>query len=206
MMEEHFLLEPLDPNKFIKVNELKEITNPIFFTKNNSPTPDGLLSNEIFGITKDERAGTFAYIDLANEVFMHPLHYKIWGKLDSKIKDSVLLDVLANMINAVASLGEYLIGSIFFALTGDNIFPWADRIIFNGIAFLDINFLNPSDHSLFVQNGTDSILGKVVKNVYSTIFSLAVLLLGVAIGVMAIRLAISSIAAEKAKYKQDFSL
>ena len=58
--------------------------------------------------------------------------------LDSKIKDSVLLDVLANMINAVASLGEYLIGSIFFALTGDNIFPWADRIIFNGIAFLDI--------------------------------------------------------------------
>lgn len=122
--------------------------------------------------------------------------------LDSKIKDSVLLDVLANMINAVASLGEYLIGSIFFALTGDNIFPWADRIIFNGIAFLDINFLNPSDHSLFVQNGTDSILGKVVKNVYSTIFSLAVLFLGVAIGVMAIRLAISSIAAEKAKYKQ----
>ena len=122
--------------------------------------------------------------------------------LDFKIKDSVLLDVLANMINAVASLVEYLIGSIFFALTGDNIFPWADRIIFNGIAFLDINFLNPADHSLFVQNGTDSILGKVVKNVYSTIFSLAVLFLGVAIGVMAIRLAISSIAAEKAKYKQ----
>ena len=122
--------------------------------------------------------------------------------LDTKIKDSVLLDVLANMINAVASLVEYLIGAVFQSLTGDNIFPWADRIIFNGIGFLDINFLNAATNSLFVSNGSDSILGKVVKNVYSTIFSLAVLFLGVAIGVMAIRLAISSIAAEKAKYKQ----
>lgn len=122
--------------------------------------------------------------------------------LDKKIGDSVLLDVLANMINAIASLIEFLIGSIFSALTGDNIFPWADRIIFNGIGFLDINFLNAADNSLFLHNGEDSILGEVVKSVYTTIFSLAVLFLGVAVGVMAIRLAISSIAAEKAKYKQ----
>lgn len=122
--------------------------------------------------------------------------------LDSKIKDSILLDALANMINAIASLAEYLIGAVFKSLTGDNIFPWADRIIFNGIGFLDINFLNPASNSLFVSNGSDSILGKVVKSVYSTIFSLAVLFLGVAVGIMAIRLALSSIAAEKAKYKQ----
>lgn len=122
--------------------------------------------------------------------------------LESKIKDSVLLDVLANMINAIASLAESLIGGIFSVLTGDNIFPWADRIIFNSIGFLDINFLNPADSSLFGESNDPSILGKVVKRVYSTIFSLAVLFLGVAVGVMAIRLAISSIAAEKAKYKQ----
>lgn len=122
--------------------------------------------------------------------------------LDSKIKSSVLLDALANMVNALGSLIEYLTGSIFYALTGDNIFPWADRIIFNGIGFLDINFLNPADNSLFMSEGSISILGKVVKNVYSTIFSLSVLFLGVAVGIMAIRLAISSIAAEKAKYKQ----
>lgn len=124
------------------------------------------------------------------------------SSLDTKIKDSILLDTLANMINAVASLVEYLVGAVFETLTGDDIFPWADRIIFNGIGFLDINFLNPADNSLFVSGNKDSILGEVVKNVYSTIFSLAVLFLGVAVGVMAIRLAISSIAAEKAKYKQ----
>lgn len=122
--------------------------------------------------------------------------------LDTKIKSSILLDTLANMINALASLAEYLIGAVFETLTGDNIFPWADRIIFNGIGFLDINFLNPADNSLFVYQGNDSILGQVVKKVYSTIFSLAVLFLGVAVGIMAIRLAISSIASEKAKYKQ----
>lgn len=88
-MERHFKLEPLIPNKFIKANDLKEVSNPIFFSRNNAPTPDGLLSNEIFGITKDERANTFAYIDLGKEVFMHPLHYKIWARLDSKIKDIV---------------------------------------------------------------------------------------------------------------------
>ena len=122
--------------------------------------------------------------------------------LDSKIKSNILLDTLAGMINAIASLAEYLIGAVFKTLTGDNIFPWADRIIFNGIGFLDINFLNPASNSLFVSKGEPSILGKVVKSVYSTIFSLAVLFLGVAVGIMAIRLAISSIAAEKAKYKQ----
>lgn len=125
------------------------------------------------------------------------------GALDSKIKSSVLLDTLASMINAVASLAEYLIGAVFQSLTGEDIFPWADRIIFNGIGFLDINFINPSNNSLFVKDGKDSVLGEVVKKVYSTIFSLAVLFLGVAVGIMAIRLAISSIASEKARYKQS---
>lgn len=127
--------------------------------------------------------------------------------LDSKIKSSVLLDTLANMINAVASLAESLLGGVFKTLTKENIFPWADRIIFNGIGFLDINFLNPDEHSLFLmvnENGktVPSILGDVVRQVYSTVFSLAILFLGVAVGIMAIRLAISTIAAEKAKYKQ----
>lgn len=122
--------------------------------------------------------------------------------LDSKIQGSALLDILANMINAVASLAETLIGYVFQVLTKDKIFPWADRIIFNSIEFLDINFLNPAPNSLFGTADSPSVLGKVVKRVYSTIFSLAILFLGVAVGVMAIRLAISSIAAEKARYKQ----
>ena len=42
--------------------------------------------------------------------------------LDSKIKSSVLLDTLANMINAVASLAESLLGGVFKTLTKENAF------------------------------------------------------------------------------------
>lgn len=75
----------LDIDDFIKKNEVKEVSNPIFFNQNKLPTSDGLLSNEIFGITREERANRFAYINL-HGTFLHPLIYKLWGKLDSNIK------------------------------------------------------------------------------------------------------------------------
>lgn len=83
-----FNLEFLDVDKFIKVNECKEITNPIYFSKPGVPTSDGLLSNEIFGVTKEERSGTYAYISLG-EYFIHPLIYKIWCRRDSRIRECV---------------------------------------------------------------------------------------------------------------------
>lgn len=85
---EHLKLEILDQEKFIKRNEVREVTNPIFFERENMPTSDGLLSNEIFGITKETRAGTFAYIDL-HGIFMDPSCYKVWTRLDSNIKACV---------------------------------------------------------------------------------------------------------------------
>lgn len=84
--EKHLKLEPLDVNKFIEMNELKPISNPVFFSKNGTPTQDGLLSNEIFGITKDDRTQIFSYINLAGEIFMHPLAYKTWCRLDGNVK------------------------------------------------------------------------------------------------------------------------
>ena len=84
---EHFKTELLDVEKFIKMNQCKEVSNPVFF---NGPTPteDGLLSNEIFGITKAERAGIYVYIDLGGD-FMPPLIYKTLLKLNGKIADVV---------------------------------------------------------------------------------------------------------------------
>lgn len=82
--QRHAHFELLDPDKLIKKNNLREITNPIFFVRDNIPTSDGLLSNEIFGITKDQRANIFAYIDLT-EYFMHPLCYIIWNSMDRNI-------------------------------------------------------------------------------------------------------------------------
>ena len=78
-------IKPLDIEKFIKVNELKEVTNPIFFSANSVPTSDGLLSNEIFGITMNSRSNVFAYINLGGKYFIHPMIYAIWKKVDRNI-------------------------------------------------------------------------------------------------------------------------
>lgn len=86
--ERHAHFELLDTDKLIKKNNLREITNPIFFVRDSIPTSDGLLSNEIFGITKDQRANIFAYIDLS-EYFMHPLCYIIWNSMDRNLSKIV---------------------------------------------------------------------------------------------------------------------
>ena len=87
-MAKKFKVEPLDVRKLIKVNDLKEISNPVFFNKFGQPTSDGLLSNEIFGITKNDRADTFAYIDLG-DYFINPSFYKSWYRLDTKVRACV---------------------------------------------------------------------------------------------------------------------
>jgi hypothetical protein len=88
--DEHFKTGLLDDvEDFIKKNpSTKEITNPIYFVRPGVPTPDGLLSNDIFGITKEERSGIWGYIDLS-DWFMHPLIYKKWIRMDSRIRDIV---------------------------------------------------------------------------------------------------------------------
>ena len=78
----------LDVDDFVKKNNLVEITNPVIFDASSNPTSDGLLSNTIFGITKESRASTFAYISLKKK-FLQPLVYKIWSKVDSKIKSVI---------------------------------------------------------------------------------------------------------------------
>lgn len=81
-------MEIIDVDKFVKVNDCKPITDPVFFN-GPTPSPEGLLSNEIFGITKAERSGIYAYIDLGG-TFLNPLIYKALTRLNSKIADIVM--------------------------------------------------------------------------------------------------------------------
>lgn len=73
---------------FVKVNNLKEVTNPILLERDNIPTIDGLLSYEIFGRTNKDRSTTFAYIDLHGH-FLNPLVYKTWKRMNRKIETVV---------------------------------------------------------------------------------------------------------------------
>lgn len=85
---EHLRLEILDVDKFIKINECKPISNPRAFDRDNIPSPDGILSNTIFGITNDERTGIYGYIDL-HCTFIDPSCYKAWVRIDKNIKSIV---------------------------------------------------------------------------------------------------------------------
>lgn len=84
----HIMVDVLDTEEFVKLNNIKQVTDPVFFVRPGVPTPEGLLSNEIFGITTDERATTFAYIDL-HDWFLHPLAYTLWSRMDSRIVNIV---------------------------------------------------------------------------------------------------------------------
>lgn len=125
--------------------------------------------------------------------------------LDKKVKDNMLLDVLGKFIYGVASMIEYLVGKIFEGLTGNNMFPWADKVIFNTVPLLDVNFLNPDSKSLFGSSDTPTMIATIVRSTYFTVLSLAIAFLGIVVGIMAIKLAVSAIASEKAKYKEAIS-
>lgn len=84
-MGRHFYIEQLNQPKLIKENDLQEVTNSAMFNATNGPTPDGLLSNEIFGITKEERSGIYSYISL-KEKFINPYYYKLWLALDRNLR------------------------------------------------------------------------------------------------------------------------
>lgn len=59
-----------DIEAIVKVNKLQPCTNPISMIK-NQPTPDGVLSYEIFGTSSQARKETMAYIDLHGH-YMYP--------------------------------------------------------------------------------------------------------------------------------------
>lgn len=63
-------------DEFVKINKLPEVTSPVLFQRGDIPDPNGLVSNELFGITIGKRKSTFGYIDLHGH-FFHPHVYKV---------------------------------------------------------------------------------------------------------------------------------
>lgn len=81
-------VEVLDIERFVKVNQCGCVSDPRPFSSGAVPSPEGLLSNKIFGFASSERKGTFGYIDL-HGWFIDPSCYKTWIRLDPKIKNIV---------------------------------------------------------------------------------------------------------------------
>lgn len=142
---EKFRLEILDVEKFIKVNECKLVDDPVFFN-GPTPSPRGLLSQEIFGITKTERAGIYAYIDLGG-TFIHPVIYKALTRLNAKID------------NIVAGIGTFNInsdGDIVEDPNGDTGIDWL-RKNFDRIKFKPSDSRTRNTKIKFIQQNKDKM-------------------------------------------------
>jgi hypothetical protein len=101
-------IDLLDSEKLIEVNNLEEVKSPNLFSSKMIFDPDGLLSNEIFGISKGDRRTTFAYIDLKIP-FIHPHLYA-----------KVVKSLFKSIIYLVSGQKRYVISNGWFQEDDDN--------------------------------------------------------------------------------------
>ena len=73
-------IDLLDISSFMDLNGLAEISSPIIYQRGGVPTPNGLLSNEIFGMNVKSRKSKFAYINLKTHM-LHPHVYKALSRV-----------------------------------------------------------------------------------------------------------------------------
>lgn len=112
-------IEILDIEKLIEVNNLQEVTSSKLFSNKMMYDSNGILSSEIFGISKGDRRGTFAYIDLKRH-FIHPhiyskvlkgmfknIIYIVSGQRYYSVKDGVLVEDDDNGWTGLESLYDH---------------------------------------------------------------------------------------------------
>lgn len=105
------------------------------------------------------------------------------------------------LVIACAGIMYLALSAIFTGLGMNNGlgFPLVDEIVFNKIAFLDPNFIHPTADS---GNSVAYILQDTVSSMYYTLFIIASSVFILAALVIGIKLAVTSIASQKAQYKQ----
>lgn len=113
----------------------------------------------------------------------------------------IIMQYLGRFVFSLAKLVESAITNFSKWLVGVDVFPWEDYIVFNSLPYLDINYFNPANGSIFTI-GESVTVGDMIRSVYFSLLTMALVVLGIGVAVTAIRLAIASIAAEKAKYKE----
>lgn len=104
---------------------------------------------------------------------------------------------------AILAAALFLLLEIVFisgGLTYDiALFPLPDAVVFNRIAILDPNFTSPANYSI------TKAIQSILNSTFLSFQSVAISIFVIAAMVMGIKLALTTIATEKAKYKQAIS-
>lgn len=98
-------IDLFDINDFIKANNVPEVSNPIFFNFDRTPTQDGLFSYEIFGVSDTERKNIFGYINL-NGRYIHPAVYSVMSGRMGNIKGIVTGERYAKLVDGRITIVE----------------------------------------------------------------------------------------------------
>lgn len=117
---------------------------------------------------------------------------------------TVIADILMPVIFPIFTLIQDIVSMIMKIFTGSFFFPWADKIIYNTIPFLDVNFINPSAGSLFLKGDgvTFTAIGNTVRSIYFTVLTLSLVFLSLCVAINAIKMLVSSLPSAKARYKE----
>lgn len=142
-----------------------------------------IMANSVYGAINVDYAGAKALADV---------------NTDEMIKKNPLINPIGQIVYFVGLIMERTLTFVFQMITGEADFPWADKIVFNAIPMLDVNFINPDTRSMMA----DSAIATVVSRTYATVFTLCTTFFSISVMIMAIKLATTIIASEKAKYKQ----
>ncbi len=119
---------------------------------------------------------------------------------------NALTDIILPMVFPIVDAIATIVSKVMHGLTGSYNFPWSDRIVFNTIPFLDVNFINPEPGSLFMDaSGNYSMIGKTVRGAYFSILGISVGFLGIAVAINVIKMLIATLPSAKARYKEMIS-
>lgn len=137
-------LKMLQMDDFIRINNLPEITDPIYL-EHKRPTPNGLFSYEIFGISQYDRSTIWAYIDLGAR-FLHPL-----AAINFKKYGSVFENIIYGLKNYRMEDGEFIEdenGDTGIDFLYDN---------YDNIKWRDTDSITSGERIKFLKQGKDKI-------------------------------------------------
>ncbi len=110
---------------------------------------------------------------------------------------SGIFSFITPLISGLSAVLLFTLVTIFATSTGEYILPMPDNVVFNKMPFLDANFINPHQRSLIKQIG-----GTFIGDLFMSFQTVAITVFIVAAMVTGLKIALSTIAAKRAQYKQ----
>lgn len=109
---------------------------------------------------------------------------------------------LAGFATLITGLALFIYLFIYVAFSGAHQnFPAPDNIIFNRMGILDINIFNPNNYSIFKWNNNEDV-AMMLQQMFNSFLAIAISVFVIAAVITGIKLAISTLASDKASCKK----